>query len=554
MRTISRVFFALLGIGVLALCISLPACAGSPRAMPNPTADSNSVQATVDAAVGATETARQQVTSIAATVASELRSTAQSASSSSVTPSVLVQEPTTTTKPETAQSVTEAPGGEPAPAAVPVAPFSAGTGTAATTVNIALIFDASGSMAESLGGETRIDAARRAMNQLVSQLPSDNPRLNVGFRIYGHRGDSSEAARAESCRASELMVPIQGVNRDLLTQMVSAYKPAGWTPIATSLELAGQDLAALTNPTGTVRNEIVLVTDGEETCGGDPCAVAQALRASDAQVRIDVVGLGTTPEQDRNLRCIADNGGGIYTNAPSGDVLVQGLQELVAASVQRSFLVIKAIGPDAQVLGERHPLNRTLTLTGLDDAEGQPVTVDPEAVTVQGERYSGSLVSVGPGGSSPILNYGEVRIELAPGTYRFTLNQYLGGPLAESGIDTFNAPKANTVITYTANVVEGQETVAIVGVGSLVLENGGTQPDTLCQLALEAAVDGVWQAVYAPGDYCTRGADGNGGVGLYFDEYPLLPGRYRLINITSNAVVSDQILIEPGKRVTVQLR
>lgn len=140
-----------------------------------------------------------------------------------------------------------------------------------------------------------------------------------------------------------------------------------------------------------------------------------------------------------------------------------------------------------------------------------------------------------------------------PRRYQFSLTQWLGGPLGDS-IDTARAPQANTTVTYTADIAAGQETVAQVGLGSLVLENGGVLPDTLCQLALEAAVDGTWKTVYAPGDYCVRGPDGNGGVGLYFDEYPLLPGSYRLLNITSNAVVSDQIRIEPGKRVVVRVR
>lgn len=545
MRNILHMPGRFFGVISFALCALLSACAAPPQTTANP----DGVQATIAAAVQATDTARQQATTAAA---APLPTTQRESATEMPTLPPQTERaatPQPTPMPPTAGAVVA----QPAPTAIPAAPFQSGAGPEATTVNIELIFDASGSMAETLGSETRIAAARRAMNQVVNQLPTDNVRLNVGFRVYGHRGDSSEAARAESCRSSELFVPIQGVNRELLTQMVSTYEPAGWTPIATSLELAGQDLAALTNATNTVRNGIILVTDGEETCGGDPCAVAQSLRKSNAQVRIDVVGLGTTPEQDRNLRCIAENSGGSYTNAPSGDVLVQGLQELIAASVQRSFLVIKAVGPDARVMDERHPLNRALKLTGLTDAQGQPVTVAPEAVTVRGERYSGSLVAMGAGGSSPIQNYGEVRIELPPGRYQFSLTQWLGGPLGDS-IDTARAPQANTTVIYTADIAAGQETVALVGLGSLVLENGGVLPDTLCQLALEAAVDGTWKTVYAPGDYCVRGPDGNGGAGLYFDEYPLLPGAYRLLNITSNVVVSDQILIEPGKRVVVQVR
>jgi hypothetical protein len=75
---------------------------------------------------------------------------------------------------------------------------------AQVTTNIQLVFDASGSMAQRIGGETKIQAARRAMERIIDTLP-DNPDLNVGFRVFGHEGDSSEAQKSavmpEHCAA-----------------------------------------------------------------------------------------------------------------------------------------------------------------------------------------------------------------------------------------------------------------------------------------------------------------------------------------------------------------
>lgn len=168
-----------------------------------------------------------------------------------------------------------------------------GTGT---IVNILLVFDSSGSMAQRIGGETKIQAAQRAMERVIDALP-DNPNLNVGFRVFGHEGDSSEAQRARSCQSAALLAPVQGINKELLRQQTYAWKPAGWTPISLALQRAGEDLPAGEN----VRNVIIMVSDSEETCGGDLCAVAAALAASESEVRIDVAGFGLEPQVAKTL-------------------------------------------------------------------------------------------------------------------------------------------------------------------------------------------------------------------------------------------------------------
>jgi Ca-activated chloride channel family protein len=262
-----------------------------------------------------------------------------------------------------------------------------------TTVNIQLVFDASGSMAENIGGEMKIQAARRSMEQVINTLPADNPDLNVGFRVFGHRGDNTEAGRAESCQSTELLVPITGVNHVQLRQQANAWQPTGWTPISLALQNAGNDF-----PTGeNVRNIIIMVTDGNETCEGDPCAVAGALAQSGAEVRVDLVGFGVTPEVADVLRCIPENSGGRYVDVQNGDALVQSLQELIDASIRRSTLTIRVIDGDTQLTsnasidlfndqGEELPLYRS-----VDEERGefafadgrQRVEVPPGTYTIE---------------------------------------------------------------------------------------------------------------------------------------------------------------------------
>jgi von Willebrand factor type A domain len=210
-------------------------------------------------------------------------------------------------------------------------------------VNLELILDLSGSMARDIGGgETRMQAAKRVMNDVIDALP-EREGVNVGFRIYGHLGDNTDAGRDVSCQSSDLVVPIQGVNKPALRDQVAAAQPTGWTPIALSLQRAGGDF----QPGEGVANHILLVTDGEETCGGDPCAVAESLRTGDANLTTHVVGFALTEEQARLVNCIAERGGGLNLRAASArelsDALFSVLEEIQVV-VQNGFLEIEEIG------------------------------------------------------------------------------------------------------------------------------------------------------------------------------------------------------------------
>jgi hypothetical protein len=204
----------------------------------------------------------------------------------------------------------------------------------AKTVNVELILDASGSMAELLpSGESRMAAAQRILRQVITELP-EREGVNVGLRVYGHEGDNTLAGKAVSCRSSELLVPVSGVDKDLLLRQLGAIQPTGWTPIAYSLAQAAADF----QPGGeSITNAVVLVTDGEETC--DPpaqsCTAAGALQQADVRVTTHVVGFALTPEQTEQVGCIAEQGGGQLFGADDaaglGTAIGSALEEVGAA-------------------------------------------------------------------------------------------------------------------------------------------------------------------------------------------------------------------------------
>jgi len=192
-----------------------------------------------------------------------------------------------------------------------------------------LVLNSSGSMQEqSAGGETKIAAAKKALNQVIGSLPPDQ---SVGLRVYGAKVFSRDQPGA--CTDSQLVVPVGSDNRDQLRSAVSSYRPYGETPIGYALQQTGKDLG------GEGKRTIVLVSDGEPTCDPDPCKVARDLSKQGVDLKIDVVGLDVDGAAREKLQCIADAGNGTYYDVDSAEEFAASLEKL-ATRAGRPFSVI----------------------------------------------------------------------------------------------------------------------------------------------------------------------------------------------------------------------
>lgn len=181
------------------------------------------------------------------------------------------------------------------------------TAAAADSRAVALVLDASGSMKERLpDGVTRMDAAKSAVAKLVGTLPSDT---RLAFRAYGHQSPP----KAKNCKDTALLSPFDAVghNKTAVIAQANALAPQGYTPISYALQQAAGDLSSEEATAHTV----VLVSDGKETCPGDPCEVAKTLAAADAKLVIHTIGAGVDGATRDQLKCIADAARGIYQDA-----------------------------------------------------------------------------------------------------------------------------------------------------------------------------------------------------------------------------------------------
>lgn len=202
----------------------------------------------------------------------------------------------------------------------------------ATRKNLEIILDASGSMKTPLGKKTRCSTAHDVLKQVLSTLPDD---FNVGLRIYGHR-ESSRSPK--TCTDSELAVPIQKLDVQAILSAAEAVKPRGETPLVYSVLQSPADLKEVGGGT------VIVITDGEESCHGDPVKAVEQLKASGLDIQLNIVGFTTGQAVQKQLGGFAQATGGRFYAAQDGPTLARALQ--MAAVDRFPYSVLDASGKE----------------------------------------------------------------------------------------------------------------------------------------------------------------------------------------------------------------
>lgn len=165
------------------------------------------------------------------------------------------------------------------------------------------VVDGSGSMQDRFpGAVSRMAAARDAVGRVTRALHQD---IEVGMVAFS------------DCRAVQRTSFYSYAQRSAFLGQVNAITPQRMTSLAQSIARSG----AAAPRTGDVM--MVVVSDGMDTCGGDPCAAARQARASRPNLTINVIDL-SDGEATAVLRCVASAGGGrVFTPVNAGEMNVQ---------------------------------------------------------------------------------------------------------------------------------------------------------------------------------------------------------------------------------------
>ena len=222
---------------------------------------------------------------------------------------------------------------------------------AGSTGTIDIVMDYSGSMSY------WIEAAKNSMAAIIAQLPTST---KVGFRVFGHDGGNNPyspilnkvksvsknkngkykvktqtasylGSISGSCSATTQVAPVAAHSASTLINGMNSVQIGGSTPLTLALEQAvATDFGAM--PT-TQAKKIILITDGGENCGGDPCAFARALVAQRTDITIDVVLVSSNSKE---LLCLAQTTGGKFYNTDDvysfTNVLIESMQDTPQSS------------------------------------------------------------------------------------------------------------------------------------------------------------------------------------------------------------------------------
>lgn len=183
-------------------------------------------------------------------------------------------------------------------------------------LNVEIILDASGSMKAQVNGRTKMELAKEAIDTFASSLPKES---KVALRVYGHKGTGSDKDKEMSCKANEKVYDFQSYDKSKLNQSLNGVEAKGWTPVAASLREAQKDLAQF--PAEQNTNIIFLVSDGIETCDGNPVEVAKSLKDSSVKPIVNIIGFDVDAKGQKQLQDVAENASGSYANVYDLDEL-----------------------------------------------------------------------------------------------------------------------------------------------------------------------------------------------------------------------------------------
>lgn len=155
---------------------------------------------------------------------------------------------------------------------------------------ILFIFDDSYSMYGGWNTGIKIEVAQKLMGEFLDSL-KNTKNLEIALRCYGHQ---TPFRPVRNCEDSKLEVAFATVltNSKIVKDRINKLTPTGTTPIAYSLGECATDFPV----DDKVRNVVILITDGIEECGGDPCAVSKALQSKNIFLRPFVIGIGLNVE------------------------------------------------------------------------------------------------------------------------------------------------------------------------------------------------------------------------------------------------------------------
>ncbi len=218
------------------------------------------------------------------------------------------------------------------------------------TTRILFIFDCSYSMYGQWQSDSKIVIANRLIGELLDSLDGI-PNLELALRMFGHQKNYPP----QDCDDSRLEIPFGPDNARKIKHKLKTTNPRGTTPIALSLERAANDFP----PCDKCRNIIILITDGIEECGGDPCAVSLALQKNGIVLKPFIIGIGRNFEEA--FDCV-----GVYFDGSTEQGFKNALKIVISQALDNTTCQVNLLDLNGK------PLETNVNMTFYDSISNIP--------------------------------------------------------------------------------------------------------------------------------------------------------------------------------------
>jgi len=165
-------------------------------------------------------------------------------------------------------------------------------------INVLFVVDASSSMLKKWGKDDKWSIAERSLLRMADSLMVMYDNLHFGLRVYGHQS----LPITNDCFDSELKLPIGKHSIATLKDRLISVAPKGITPLAYTLQQTEQDFAGFEGQ----KNILVVITDGSESCLGDPCEILDILLKNEVIIKPVIIGLDIDVQSLQDYHCLKE--------------------------------------------------------------------------------------------------------------------------------------------------------------------------------------------------------------------------------------------------------
>ncbi|MFJ5760593.1 VWA domain-containing protein [Neobacillus sp. NPDC093182] len=230
---------------------------------------------------------------------------------------------------------------------------SEGEEEVAATKKAIILFDASSSMLLQSDGRVKMDIAKDAVKSFAQTIGQSS---EVSLVVYGHKGSESDEDMFESCSAIEELYPMGKYLKQDFQTAVDSFESKGWTPLAGAIQKATEMSSNYLEGT-----TIYIVSDGAETCSGDPIQASRDLAAKNSSNTVNIIGFDVDGNTEDQLKAVAEAGNGKYFKADSPEELKNTIQyEWLPSTLDLAWAFTMA--PDGWEMGDEYKMGEQYPL------------------------------------------------------------------------------------------------------------------------------------------------------------------------------------------------